>query len=583
MIKKANERINKCIEKIDNAPLGFLAFFILGIIMAPILHLGKGAVFPVVDQLDEVILNSVFTAQYWGEDTIDRIMCGIPAAGMKPSSYFFIPLYIFFEPFTAFVVQHFFVIATAFFGVYLVVRKVTHSSISAIISATVFALLPFRSIYGTCLAGFPLTIYCYLLLKEYDISSKKIKHFFLPIIGLLYCTFSSNLVLNGFAVIAVIGCTCVWLWVRNRRMPVGCLTGLGVQVLAYLLMNIDLIIELFGGASFVSHRVEFVASESGRSFFDYFFSVLTEGISHNESFHTYIILAVIGAIPFLLFSKKVRDNLLVPYLLNIVCIILIAGAYAFFSTDAFIRLMDRVGGMLGSFQFDRFFYLLPGLWYILLGISIAVITRGIKDNLRILGWILALLLYLPTLLFVAKNKDSIFYMNVNQINNKDITGYITWEGLYSEDVMAQIEADIGEDMGSYRVASIGICPVVSLMHGFYTIDGYSNNYSLEYKHTFGEIQTEELELNDYSKAYFNGWGSRCYLFYHEWGNGFLLGKNYNLKINDFRFNLEKMKKLNCKYILCAGEIENPEAIGLGFMGQYTSDSSYWNIWVYEIK
>lgn len=50
---------------------------------------------------------------------------------------------------------------------------------------------------------------------------------------------------------------------------------------------------------------------------------------------------------------------------------------------------------------------------------------------------------------------------------------------------------------SIRVASIGICPVVSLMHGFYTIDGYSNNYPLEYKHTFWGIQTEELALNDY--------------------------------------------------------------------------------------
>ena len=168
--------------------------------------------------------------------------------------------------------------------------------------------------------------------------------------------------------------------------------------------------------------------------------------------------------------------------------------------------------------------------------SIAVITREIKGNLKIIGWILAAFLVLPTLLFVAKNEDSIFYMNVNQINNKNITGYITWENLYSEDVMAQIESDIGEDMTTYRVASIGICTVVSLMHGFYTIDGYSNNYPLEYKHTFGGIQTEELALNDYSKVYFNGWASRCYLFYHEWGNGFLLGKNYNLTIDDFRFS-----------------------------------------------
>ena len=56
--------------------------------------------------------------------------------------------------------------------------------------------------------------------------------------------------------------------------------------------------------------------------------------------------------------------------------------------------------------------------------------------------------------------------------------------LYSEDLMETISERIGKDMSTYRVVHIGISPVAALMHGFYTIDGYSNNYPLEYKKAF---------------------------------------------------------------------------------------------------
>ena len=206
-----------------------------------------------------------------------------------------------------------------------------------------------------------------------------------------------------------------------------------------------------------------------------------------------------------------------------------------------------------------------------------------KSSLHLLGCIIAFVSFLPTLFYVAKNEDGIFYQNINQINNGgSITGYITWESLYSEDLMTTIENDIGKDMTTYRVASIGICPVVTLMHGFYTIDGYSNNYSLDYKHTFGEIISGELEQNSYIYSYFYDWGNRCYLFYHEWGNGFLLGKNYNLTITNPQFDFDKMRELNCQYIFSAGVIEDADDYGLALLNVYEDDTSYWRIWVYEL-
>ena len=59
--------------------------------------------------------------------------------------------------------------------------------------------------------------------------------------------------------------------------------------------------------------------------------------------------------------------------------------------------------------------------------------------------------------------------------------------------MQQLEDAIGRNMEEYRVAHLGVSPAPSLMHGFYTADGYSNNYPLEYKHRFGRLSLRSLE------------------------------------------------------------------------------------------
>lgn len=83
--------------------------------------------------------------------------------------------------------------------------------------------------------------------------------------------------------------------------------------------------------------------------------------------------------------------------------------------------------------------------------------------------------------------QSNFYENVNQWNNgSGVTGYISWESYYAKELMQEIDEAIGRDKSEYRVAHLGISPAPSLMYGFYTVDGYSNNYPLEYKHRFSK-------------------------------------------------------------------------------------------------
>ena len=72
--------------------------------------------------------------------------------------------------------------------------------------------------------------------------------------------------------------------------------------------------------------------------------------------------------------------------------------------------------------------------------------------------------------------------------------------------MQEIDDAIGRDKSTYRVAHLGISPAPALMHGFYTVDGYSNNYPLEYKHRFREVIAPEIEKNEEVRVYFDTWG-----------------------------------------------------------------------------
>ena len=198
-------------------------------------------------------------------------------------------------------------------------------------------------------------------------------------------------------------------------------------------------------------------------------------------------------------------------------------------------------------------------------------------------WKMAVLVLalLPTINLIKVN--SYFYMNVNQINNGNgITGYISWESFYAEDLMRQLDEAIGRELSEYRVGHLGINPAPALMHGFYTVDGYSNNYPLEYKHNFRQVIAGELAKNEEMRVYFDCWGSRCYLFNAVTGNYWLLGKNSGVRYDNLEFDMKALRNLGCEYLFSGAEIVNAEEMGLALIGYYETKSSYWGIWLYEI-
>ena len=135
---------------------------------------------------------------------------------------------------------------------------------------------------------------------------------------------------------------------------------------------------------------------------------------------------------------------------------------------------------------------------------------------------------------VIKDKDNYKFKNLN-FNLKTNNSFNSY---YKYDTYKKIKILVG----SSKVASIGVDPMIAAMNDINVIDGYHTLYPLSYKIKFRKIIEKELNQNKKLKEYFDKWGNRVYLFYSD--------KN-NLLIN---FN--EVKNLGAEYIISTFLIKN---------------------------
>jgi len=571
--------ITKLLNRIDNARLWLLGFILEIIVFIPYDIMGEASVFTWHDQMDENILNYVITARHLGDGlkVFPEMMGGLPASALQPYSYLLTLLYRVFDPFAAFLFSYAIIFAMSFFGMYFLVKTFTRSSIASLISAGLFAMLPFYPVYGAAVAGVPLCVYAIKLLSE---RKKIVLAYFL----LALFTLMSHLVFTGYGVLGFWLLFLIYKFIRKdiNRFEVSGFIGM---IILYVLINIDLFKEmLFGLDSYVSHREEFVRRPTpfGQSFMNVFMGDGEHAFAGNK----YLIIpvvAILAAFVVLMFLGKLEQwqrKLLFIALIEFAVIFLICVFYGFWNCGFVTDIKNSSSGLLRYFQLDRFYWLLPALWYSLLGICIAIPIK--KDKFDILRYIIWALVLLPSVILVRNNSP--FYMSVNQLNNgSNVTGYITWEAYYSEEVFEDIEKAIGKDMSTYRVGHIGICPAPALMHGFYTIDGYAGSYPLSYKHAFREIIADELALSPASAEYFDTWGSRCYLYNSQSGTSYMNGKASEVKYEGLKYNYDLLKDLGCEYLFSCGEIVDANDENLEILGVFSNDTAYWKIWVYRLK
>ncbi len=569
------KKVNQACAFLDNLPLWLFGFLLLAITFLPYLILGEGSVFEIHDQLDETLLTYVLNARHmWtGDEIFPELLGGINKSGMQPSAVLFIPLYRYFNTFTAFVVQYAVVWAAGFFGMYFCTRELTGSSILSFVLGAFFCMLPIQPVYGLSILGVPMLFFAWMCLE-------KRKHLITALLLVLLFGLTTHLVLIGYVVLSLWALRLVWM-ILKKKHNYWVYGGFALLLCIYLAVNWSLFVQLLvGEAEYVSHREELV--NYGQPFWETVKEVFLNSAQHAPSYHKYMLIPLCVLLLWNGICYRRMDREKKRQFLQAVAGLMALGAvallYGVCKSQPAADFKNSLSGFLRYFQLERYYWLYPSCWLLELALALRPLTGKNKTFLRLA---VAALILLP--MFQPVKINSSFYRNVNQINNgSGVTGYVTWESYYAEDLMQQLEDAIGRNMEEYRVAHLGVSPAPSLMHGFYTADGYSNNYPLEYKHRFRQVIAEELRKNEGARLYFDEWGSRCYLFNSVTGTYWNLEKGSGVVYENLDFDMEALKALGCEYLFSGGEIVDAERMGLESMGYYETETSFWGIWLYRI-
>ncbi len=585
MTKKPSFLI-RLVDYLEKKPVWIVGLLLLGLSFLPCLLLGEGALFDSHDTYDGALLTYMLEAKYLftNIDVYPELMNGIPKSGMTVPAPLFTLLYYFFSPFWAHMLQYIILSLVAFFGMYLCLKRITNFKCTSTLIALLFALIPFAPVYGHSVAGLPLVIYAFICLYEK-------KHLILSYLSITFFVFCSSLVYIGFALVGILAIMCLVLLMKKAHKSYFYFGSI-LLLLLYIATNLNLIYDTFLGSGFESHRIEFTLVVT--PFLSSFKSVFLASCELAISCHYYMIIPIF-VLHFVetLRYKHMTDKEKHIYRFISLClcaILLLCLFYAFNFWAPIVKLKELLPTSIKHFQFHRVCFFLPILWYFVAGASLWEIWEmGISFKKHLL--INAFVPYVKVIVMVAFlamtiihiRRESIYRWNLNQLQNPTVDYGISFEEYFSEEQFSAIKDYIGKEQNTYKVASLGLCPAIPLYNGFYCIDGYSNNYPIEYKYQFRKIIEKEIDKNIYIENYFDNWGSRCYLFSSQTDASYGLFKGSDFSYQNLELNTAAMKELGCNYLFAAAPIENADTLNLEFLNVFSDKVALYDVYVYELK
>lgn len=611
----------------------------------PCLLLGENAIVTYHDQLDGEMIAYILQAKHlWDGNVLPEFLGGAAKTALTPPAPGCVLLFRLFTPFAAWFLMQLAGSLVGYTGMYLLVKKTVNIAAdntssgreteaaagtpAGVVAGILYGLLPFLPVYGLSQFGVPLLVWCVLCLRSVDGKAHEKSGRTVTALSLAYGAFfalNSSLVLVGFAVLAALALWIVRDIVHGRRAreesgrigggSILRMTALWAEVaVIYCLTNARLLAQILGsGESGLSHKAEYVlAAEEGWSGL---VSAFLYGGQHSADYHLGILGAAIllvsaeafvrtkrrrsaGAQMQLSVSEKpsVSEGLCRIILLCLGCNLIFAAVSWAWNSGAGVALRAHMGA-LGAFQADRFLWLAPCLWYLIFGCCVSLGLRLLKNDpaqngqadagkagLSVGALAAILLLFAVTGLGILKNSD--VKSNIQKLRDPEY-GLMSYSDYYALGVYDQVRdylrQETGMEQDAYRVVSLGIDPAAALYHGFYCLDGYSNNYSLEYKHAFRRIIAPALEQSEYLRAYYDEWGNRCYLFGTESPGYYTIEKN-GFFFRHLELDPQALRELGGDYLFSAAYIANSDELGLALVREepFETAESYYRIFLYEV-
>jgi hypothetical protein len=572
-----------------------VAIGLLTVYVLPYIWLGEGAHLTIHDNLDSdflylYLLKITGTAFNFDLSTVIPNMMsggaftGIPRSAFRTGLNLEVLSFWLMPPYTAQVVNFAAVHGIGFWGMYVLLKRYMLPEpawgLTRVAIAFLFALVPCYIVHGASVTGQPLVLFAFLnLLKNRSRWSDWLIIILFP--------FYSFFVWAGLFICITLGVLGLVIMLQRRQVNWQYVGGLALLSGLYVGSEWELIYG-FIHQTYISQRVEFDYSQlrsmrlvdSLRRSADLF----VWPMFNTGAFLTLGILAVAGLGTWRAWMQQdfraMRWLVGLPLLAGIICLI-----HGFYHYVVVWLGNSSLGLKFRVFQFDRFYFLLPTLWFILFAIAIKKMGEGRRERGEnsLPGSLIPLLLAGQFAIMVYANKEW-------RINVGKMTGYLTeaqypsFRAFFAEKQFAQLREYIGKPQASYRVICLGMHPSVAQFNGFYTLDSYQNNYPLPYKHAFRKIIATELAKGtEQMRVYYDAYACRVYLYSAELGMNYLFGKTQNRAVNYLQINTDVLAGLNGQYIISAVPIHNATENRLRLENVFDEPESYWRIWLYKVE
>lgn len=574
-----------------------LAFCVAGALFTMRYWDGEGSYVRIHDTLDGMIPTyralSNQGALFAGLDSrVAQIFDGIPRSSLPSEVNLGALFYHFFGSFRGLVVNDAIMCAVGLLGMVLLLRDhlMPRSPDHVVCGAALcFALLPHLPAGFLSVAGQPLLFWSMLNLWR---GRTRWFDWLVIVVFPIY----SSLVLVGFVVLTLFGALLVFDFASSRRVNSALLIALVVLCGLYLVSEYRLIHQTLFDHDYVSHRVDFYERRHTlEEVFDSAFRNARFGRDNAVSAQNPVILwavaaagaiLVIGAITrrvelprpvmAIVREREVRTPHATRSLLYVLLGIVALSIWAALWRWEVVQEGVHASGidLLKMINFRRFDLLNPMLWALAFAFSLECIDRN-----RLLGRVLTGALVLTAVVYLAQGRYGP-RPAPRQLG-------MTYAKFFSEPLFREIQDSIGGDPSDYRVVSLGLLPGIALYNGFYVLDGYYSNYPLEHKRRFRRVIARELEKNPTLRWGFDAWGSRCYLYCSELGNGTGVQHYYTRyrpprRVKNLEIDTDALRELGCDYILSAVEIARHRRLGLSQRGVFRRNDSPWEIFLYSV-
>ncbi|MBO0356477.1 hypothetical protein J0X19_00840 [Hymenobacter sp. BT186] len=508
---------------------------------------------------------------YRAATTLPAIMNGLPRNAARPGLSVTMLLFEALPPWGAYLVQQALVRLLGLLGMYALLRQAglrrPQQQALAAALALCWALLPMYSMYGLSLLGQAGLLLAFLALWR---GAVRWWHWAIIVGFPLWSTF----VFVGPFVLVALGLLMLWDWRTAGQLNWRLVAGLGLLLSMYVVVEWPLFYSLLVAKQFVPHRLEFdmrrltpmglvAGLRSSAQFFLF-------GQYHASRFLRLAALLAIGA--GVVLAPVGRWPVLVRRLGVLLLVLAGLALFSGFYPQLVAAVQTRLPAV-GAFNFGRFHYLTPLLWFAVLALALREVPS--RWQVGLVG--------LQLLIGLGMNPE--WLNNLRELAGRPKSNEPTYAEYLSQPLFRQVQQAVQRQTGlqpaQYRVVCLGFPPAVAQLNNFYTLDSYQNNYPLPYKHRFRPLIAGELAKSPTLQTYFDAWGNRCYVFSAELGKDFRVGAFQHRVVQDFTFDTPNFRKLGGRYVLSAARLAQPGRTGLRLAGVFTQPDAYWQIYLYE--